>query len=87
MGAAHSKGLYDAAVLGRTDEVLQLLEHNVNPNWAGGADGHTALMKAAQAGRLRPAQHTLLLFFLISISTSVNNGFLSNLFSVSLSIL
>lgn len=62
MGAAHSKGLYDAAVLGRTDEVLQLLEHNVNPNWAGGADGHTALMKAAQAGRLRPAQHTAFIF-------------------------
>lgn len=49
MGAAQSKALYDAAVLGRTEEVLELLKRKTSPNWAG-MDGHTALMKASQAG-------------------------------------
>ena len=51
MGAAQSKALYDAAVLGRTEEVLELLKQKTSPNWAGGMDGHTALMKASQAGQ------------------------------------
>ena len=53
MGAAQSKALYDAAVLGRTEEVLTLLEQKVDPNWSGGLDGHTALMKASQGGKNR----------------------------------